>query len=130
MTGSFAGRPNNRLAILVTRGNDAAGGKPEDPGALKVFNYQNGKLTKEARDKIIASMSRTTDVGALSACDLVIEAIFEKLSAKRDLLQLLDAACSQDAIFASNTSSISIDRLAAAVSSPLPIGRRSPGRRI
>jgi 6-phosphogluconolactonase (cycloisomerase 2 family) len=39
--------PNNRLAILVTRGNDAAGGKPEDPGALKVFNYKDGLLTNE-----------------------------------------------------------------------------------
>jgi 6-phosphogluconolactonase (cycloisomerase 2 family) len=36
---------NNRLAILVTRGNDAAGGKPEDPGALKVFRFRNGLLT-------------------------------------------------------------------------------------
>ena len=36
---------NNRLAILVTRGNDAAAGKPEDPGALKVFHFRNGLLT-------------------------------------------------------------------------------------
>jgi 6-phosphogluconolactonase len=36
---------NNRLAILVTRGNDAASGKPEDPGALKVFYFTNGQLT-------------------------------------------------------------------------------------
>ena len=36
---------NNRLAILVTRGNDAAGGKPEDPGALKVFHFRHGLLT-------------------------------------------------------------------------------------
>jgi hypothetical protein len=39
--------PNNRVAMLVTRGNDAAGGKPEDPGALKVFRYKSGQLTKE-----------------------------------------------------------------------------------
>jgi 6-phosphogluconolactonase len=38
---------NNRLAILVTRGNDRSGEKPEDPGALKVFNYRNGILTNE-----------------------------------------------------------------------------------
>jgi 6-phosphogluconolactonase (cycloisomerase 2 family) len=36
---------NNGLAILVTRGNDAAGGKPEDPGALKVFHFRSGLLT-------------------------------------------------------------------------------------
>jgi 6-phosphogluconolactonase len=39
--------PDNRLAILVTRGHDAARGKAEDPGALKVFGYKNGHLTGE-----------------------------------------------------------------------------------
>jgi 6-phosphogluconolactonase len=39
--------PDNRLAILVTRGNDAAGGKPEDPGALKIFNFKDGLLTNQ-----------------------------------------------------------------------------------
>src|SRR5207247_3621829 len=37
--------PDNRLAILVTRGNEATATKPEDPGALKVFDYKNGLLT-------------------------------------------------------------------------------------
>ena len=39
--------PDNELAILVTRGHDAAGGKPEEPGALKVFNYNDGVLNNE-----------------------------------------------------------------------------------
>ena len=38
---------NNRLAILVARGNDPVGGKPEDPGALKVFHFGDGRLTNE-----------------------------------------------------------------------------------
>ncbi|MBV9860991.1 MAG: beta-propeller fold lactonase family protein [Alphaproteobacteria bacterium] len=38
---------DNRLAILVARGQDAAGGKPEEPGALKVFRYRDGQLTRE-----------------------------------------------------------------------------------
>ncbi len=38
---------DNRLAILVARGNDAADGKPEDPGALKVFKYRDGILSDE-----------------------------------------------------------------------------------
>jgi 6-phosphogluconolactonase len=36
--------PANDAAILVTRGNDAAGGKPEDPGALKLFSFKDGQL--------------------------------------------------------------------------------------
>src|SRR5712672_76105 len=48
-TGIFAHQvrttPDNRLVILVTRGNEGSPTKVEDPGALKVFNYKNGVLT-------------------------------------------------------------------------------------
>ena len=51
-TGIFAHQirttPTNRTAILVTRGNDAAPAKPEDPGALKVFGFRDGVLTNMA----------------------------------------------------------------------------------
>jgi 6-phosphogluconolactonase (cycloisomerase 2 family) len=40
--------PGNRTAILVTRGNNAAPGKPEDPGALKVYAFKDGALTNLA----------------------------------------------------------------------------------
>jgi hypothetical protein len=40
--------PSNQSAILVTRGNNAGDGKPEDPGALKVFGFHNGVLTNQA----------------------------------------------------------------------------------
>jgi 6-phosphogluconolactonase len=39
--------PDNRLAILVTRGNEGTPTKAEDPGALKVFDYKDGVLTNE-----------------------------------------------------------------------------------
>jgi 6-phosphogluconolactonase len=39
--------PDNEMAILVTRGHDAASGKPEEPGALKVFRYRDGLLSDE-----------------------------------------------------------------------------------
>jgi 6-phosphogluconolactonase len=39
--------PDNRLAILVTRGNEGTPTKAEDPGALKVFDYKNGVLSNE-----------------------------------------------------------------------------------
>lgn len=51
-TGIFAHQvlvsPSNRTAILVTRGNDAAGGKSEDAGALKLFHFKDGVLTNLA----------------------------------------------------------------------------------
>jgi 6-phosphogluconolactonase len=40
--------PSNRTAIVVTRGNDADRGKPEDPGALKIFNFREGVLSSAA----------------------------------------------------------------------------------
>lgn len=40
--------PGNRTAVLVARGNHAAGGKPEDPGALKVYDLNDGVLTDRA----------------------------------------------------------------------------------
>ncbi len=39
--------PDNKLAILVTRGNEGTPTKPEDPGALKVFEYKDGVLSNE-----------------------------------------------------------------------------------
>ncbi len=40
--------PSNQSAILVTRGNNAREGKPEEPGALKVFGFNHGVLTNQA----------------------------------------------------------------------------------
>jgi 6-phosphogluconolactonase len=40
--------PSNQSAILVARGNNASGGKPEDPGALKVYGFKDGVLSNRA----------------------------------------------------------------------------------
>src|SRR5271170_7924270 len=40
--------PSGKAVILVTRGNDPAAGKPEDPGALKIFSFEDGQLTNRA----------------------------------------------------------------------------------
>ena len=51
-TGIFAHQvrttPSNRSVIFVTRGNDAGGGKPEDPGALKIYHFNDGVLSPAA----------------------------------------------------------------------------------
>src|SRR5580704_15524221 len=51
-TGIYAHRvlaaPGNRAVILVTRGNHAEAGKPEDPGALKTYRFENGVLSNLA----------------------------------------------------------------------------------
>ncbi len=75
-------------------------------------SVSRGKLDKEKRDEILASMSHTTEIGGLADCELVIEAIFEDLATKRELMGRLDAACTPETIFASNTSTLSITEIA------------------
>jgi 3-hydroxybutyryl-CoA dehydrogenase len=77
-----------------------------------------GRLTPAERDATMARVSTTTDLAAASDADLVIEAVFEDEAVKTALWAALDAAAPPDAVFASNTSSISIDRLAGAVAEP------------
>jgi len=76
-------------------------------------SVERGRMTAQARDAAISRMRHTTDMAELGACDLVIEAIFENLDAKRALLQQLDGVCRNDTIFASNTSTLSITEIAA-----------------
>ncbi|MEY9537977.1 3-hydroxybutyryl-CoA dehydrogenase [Bradyrhizobium diazoefficiens] len=77
-----------------------------------------GKLEEKKRDEILGKMSHTTDIGELGACDMVIEAIFEDLAVKRDLMKRLDEACLDDTIFASNTSTLSITQIASGSKRP------------
>ncbi len=75
-----------------------------------------GKLDTAARDQTLDRVGATSDMGAARDADLVIEAVFEDVGVKQALWRGLDGIAPAAAIFASNTSSISIDRLASAVS--------------
>ena len=77
-----------------------------------------GKRAPADRDAALSRLSTATDVGRLSGADVVIEAVVENEKIKRDLFGRLDAACKAGTILASNTSSISITRLAAATRRP------------
>jgi 3-hydroxybutyryl-CoA dehydrogenase len=75
-----------------------------------------GKLDSDQRDAIIGRVLATDDVDLVRSVDLVVEAVFEDLDVKRKLWASLDERAQDRTIFASNTSSISIDALAEAVS--------------
>jgi 3-hydroxybutyryl-CoA dehydrogenase len=77
-----------------------------------------GKRTAAQKQEALDRISTTTDLSKLAAADIVIEAIVESEAAKRDLFVKLDGICPPNAILASNTSSISITRLAAATRRP------------
>ncbi len=75
-----------------------------------------GKLDQGARDEILGRVTATSDLDAVRDAEIVIEAVFEDVKVKQDLWRDIDSRAPTVAIFASNTSSISIDQLASAVS--------------
>jgi len=79
---------------------------------------EKGKLSEADRDTALGRIRTSTDFGELAGSDLVIEAIFENFDAKAEAFRILDKELSEDAILASNTSSIDITRLAAVTRRP------------
>jgi 3-hydroxybutyryl-CoA dehydrogenase len=75
-----------------------------------------GRLTENDRDGTLRLVAATSDLGRVADADLVIEAVFEDVAIKSELWRELDGHAPPAAIFASNTSSIAIHRLAEAVS--------------
>ena len=75
-----------------------------------------GKLSNADRDATLGRIEATADPARVGQADLVVEAVFEDVGVKTKLWSELDDLAPAETIFASNTSSIAIDRLAAAVS--------------
>src|SRR5215210_852815 len=78
-----------------------------------------GRLGASDRDATLERLRPTDDVREASTADLVVEAIFEDVEVKRDFWSEIDRIAPRDALLASNTSSISIDGLAANVAADL-----------
>ena len=76
-----------------------------------------GRLDEAGRAAILDRIDPTDDLQRVADADLVVEAVFEDVDVKTRLWAELDARAPGHAVFASNTSSISIDRLAAATAS-------------
>jgi 3-hydroxybutyryl-CoA dehydrogenase len=76
------------------------------------------KITAEDREAILGRLTGTSDLADAADADLVVEAVFEDAHVKTALWASLDGIAPAGAIFASNTSSIATDRLAAAVGAP------------
>jgi 3-hydroxybutyryl-CoA dehydrogenase len=79
---------------------------------------EKGKLTTARRSEVLGRLEGTTQLADLGRCDLVIEVVTENLGVKREVFAALDAACGPEAIYASNTSSLSITEMAASTKRP------------
>jgi len=77
-----------------------------------------GKMTADEKQAVMARINATADMASVGAADLVVEAIVENLAAKTALFEKLDRLTKPECILSSNTSSISITKIAASTKRP------------
>ncbi len=107
------------LRVIVHDTNQAAleRGKTGIATSLQKF-VEKQRLTAEEREAILSRIGFENELDALASVDLVVEAVVEDEAIKKTLFQRLDTLVKPDCLLASNTSSISITRLAAVSSQP------------
>ena len=79
------------------------------------------KITQEDADAAVAKIKKSTDLDDVKDCQLVVEAVFESFDVKKEIFGKLDKVCGDDAILATNTSSIPITQIAAITGRPASV---------
>jgi 3-hydroxyacyl-CoA dehydrogenase/enoyl-CoA hydratase/carnithine racemase len=77
-----------------------------------------GRIDSDEANRLRALIHGTTDKNEFADCDWVIEAVFEELSVKQDVFAEIEQIVSPDAVLATNTSSLSVDRIGAKLAHP------------
>ncbi|KQP08047.1 3-hydroxyacyl-CoA dehydrogenase [Methylobacterium sp. Leaf99] len=98
--------------VLVDQSVEAAEKGKAYAHKLVTDQINKGRAKTADRDALLARITTSADYAALSACDLVIEAVFEDPAVKAEVIGKVEAAIRPDAIFASNTSTLPITGLA------------------
>ena len=99
--------------ILKSRSDDSLKKAHSDIETYLAKNFE-----EVDREKFIKNLKLTVNLIDLKNADLVIECVIENLEVKRDLLRDLEKVCSKKTIFATNTSSLSINELASQLENP------------
>jgi 3-hydroxyacyl-CoA dehydrogenase len=85
-------------------------------------NYETsakrGRFTMDEVEKRVGMLTGALDLEKLADCDLIIEAVFERMDIKKDVFSKLDRVAKQGAILATNTSGLNIDEIASVTSRP------------
>lgn len=123
-----AGTMGAGIAITIARSGLTTLVYDENPQALDRARRQvegffegsvrKGKLDAEAAATAVGRLSYVKDVSALAEANVVVEAIYEELAAKHRLLSTLNAVCRDEALFLTNTSTLSVTELAAGSGRP------------
>jgi 3-hydroxybutyryl-CoA dehydrogenase len=106
-----AARAGFKTLIYDTNGASLERARKQTEGFL-AKSVERGKLASEKVPQILACWRSTQELSALADCDIVIEAVFEDLRVKHELFAQLNEICAPHALFASNTSTISISEIA------------------
>jgi 3-hydroxybutyryl-CoA dehydrogenase len=88
---------------------------------IKAFlnkSVEKGKISEVERDDALSRIKTSVNLESIYDSDLVIEAVFEDLALKKEYFQSLDTGCKEEAILASNTSSLSITAIASSTKRP------------
>jgi len=87
-----------------------------------IVGVNKGKLTPKQAQEIMARIKSFVDIGeAVRSADLVIEAVFEEMNAKKDVFKRADASAPPQTVLASNTSSLSITEMASVTKRPAQV---------
>ncbi|GIG39717.1 3-hydroxyacyl-CoA dehydrogenase NAD-binding domain-containing protein [Cellulomonas phragmiteti] len=78
----------------------------------------SGRMSSDAGARIVAQVTGSTDIAVFAGCDLVIEAVTEVLELKKKVFAELEGVIAPDAILATNTSALSVTRMAADLEHP------------
>ena len=104
--------------VLIEQNSDALTAGVERIEKNFASNVQRGRLTVELAKSKLSNLNASIDYQALSHSDLVIEAVFEKMSVKKEIFSQLSRVCKEDCILATNTSYLDINEIATSVDRP------------
>jgi len=99
--------------VLIDRDEATAEAGKAYSRKLMTDQINRGRATSADREALLARIAPTADYGALSSCDLVIEAVFEDRNVKVETIAKAEAATGEKVVFGSNTSTLPITSLAA-----------------
>ena len=109
---------NGHTALLYATSVESAQRHKDKLAASLNKRVAKGKMTQEAADDLMSRIV-VDEVAAAADADLVIECVAENMAVKKELLQRLDTLCKEDAVFATNTSSLSITEMAKGLMHPM-----------
>lgn len=108
--------------VLIEMGEEAAKSAEERISGNLSGALKRGKIAQDQYDAMLnVALTVSTSYDSLANVDVVIEAVFEDMSVKKQVFTKLDAACKSGCVLATNTSYLDINQIAAVTSRPADV---------